>query len=130
MIHILLGSDTVKKVAYPGIKLLCLAGFAALLAFWYFLDLPCVFRHLTGIPCITCGMTRAWTAALQGDFSTAFRQHPMFWSFPVLLAFAFFDGQLLPGKKANACTLGLLVAGLFVLYLARIFDFLGALLPL
>src|SRR3712207_7296695 len=30
------------------------------------------FRALTGVPCVTCGATRAATALLQGDVATAF----------------------------------------------------------
>ena len=35
----------------------------------YLLDIGCVFRLMTGIPCPGCGMTRAWLAALRLDFS-------------------------------------------------------------
>ena len=38
----------------------------------YLLDIGCVFRLMTGIPCPGCGMTRAWLAALRLDFSAAF----------------------------------------------------------
>jgi len=37
----------------------------------------CVFRSLTGIPCPTCGTTRAATAFLQGDVMTAFINNPL-----------------------------------------------------
>jgi len=120
----------VKKPEKLGWKILCLAGFLLLLALWYIFDLPCAFRYVTGIPCITCGMTRAWTAALSGDLWAAFRQHPMFWSIPVLVVFLFYDGQIFPNRKGNILTLGLIVAGIFILYFARLFGFLGALSPL
>jgi hypothetical protein len=38
---------------------------------------PCVFRSLTGIPCPTCGTTRAATAFLDGDLITAFAANPL-----------------------------------------------------
>ena len=38
--------------------------------------LPCIFKGVTGIPCPGCGMTRAYLAILQGEFSTAWRYHP------------------------------------------------------
>ena len=37
----------------------------------------CVFRSLTGIPCPTCGTTRAATAFLQGHVMTAFISNPL-----------------------------------------------------
>ena len=38
---------------------------------------PCVFRALTGIPCPTCGTTRAATAFLNGDLLSAFAANPL-----------------------------------------------------
>lgn len=37
--------------------------------------LGCPLRHLTGLPCPTCFLTRATSAALTGDLSTAVRLH-------------------------------------------------------
>jgi hypothetical protein len=33
----------------------------------------CLFRNLTGRPCLGCGMTRAFSSAFHGDFKGAFR---------------------------------------------------------
>jgi hypothetical protein len=38
---------------------------------------PCVFRALTGIPCPTCGTTRAATAFLNGELTAAIAANPM-----------------------------------------------------
>jgi len=38
---------------------------------------PCIFRALTGIPCPTCGTTRAATAFLNGDLAGAFSTNPL-----------------------------------------------------
>ena len=53
----------------------------AVAAMWYF-RLPCGWIYLFGIPCMGCGMTRAWIAFLSLDFKTAFLMHPMFLSVP------------------------------------------------
>jgi len=37
----------------------------------------CVFRSLTGIPCPSCGTTRAAMAFLEGDLMTAFINNPL-----------------------------------------------------
>lgn len=38
---------------------------------------PCFFHALTGLPCPGCGMTRAVSALLQGDWHRAMRYHPL-----------------------------------------------------
>jgi Protein of unknown function (DUF2752) len=36
----------------------------------------CLFKRLTGIPCPTCGLTRALCHALRGDWGVSFDYHP------------------------------------------------------
>jgi hypothetical protein len=38
---------------------------------------PCTFRSLTGVPCPTCGATRAATAFLDGNLIAAFAANPL-----------------------------------------------------
>jgi len=45
----------------------------------------CPLRALTGIPCPTCGMTRAARLALHGDFTAATRMHPLWFVVAPLL---------------------------------------------
>ena len=111
------------------LKLVCIAGFFLLFGIWYAFSLPCLFQALLGIPCPGCGMSRAWFCAFRLDFGSAFGYHPMFWCVPVLFGLFVFDGQLLPGKRANNLLIGILAAGIFITYLARIFGFLGGLPP-
>lgn len=118
-----------KKPERLRLKLLCIAGCAALVGIWYFCSLPCVLYALTGFPCPGCGMSRAWLAVLRLDLITAFRYHPMFWCVPVLVGLFIFDGQLLPGKSANNVLTGIIAAGVILTYLARFFGFLGGLPP-
>jgi hypothetical protein len=61
---------------------LLLFGFGALLVAG--LPWPCPFLAITGLPCPTCGITRAARLALHGDFAGAFRMHPLF--APILAA--------------------------------------------
>ena len=39
----------------------------------------CLIRGLTGMPCPSCGITRAIIAVLNGNFIEAFKLHPLFW---------------------------------------------------
>lgn len=57
---------------------------AGILLFWVAMDWPCLIRHFTGIPCASCGLSRAWLAVLRLDLRAALSFHPMFWAVPVL----------------------------------------------
>lgn len=67
-------------------------GTAVACAVWLALSLPwptCTFRALTGLPCATCGATRASVAFLHGDFATAWQLNPLIVA--LLCAIALFD---------------------------------------
>ena len=36
----------------------------------------CAFKRLTGVPCVTCGLTRCLMALGHGDWAAAFHWHP------------------------------------------------------
>lgn len=119
-----------KKPAHLTRKLFVLGLYGALLFVWIYFRLPCVLRSLTGIPCPTCGLTRAWLYALHLDFGSALRMYPMFWAVPLLVLFLLYDGQLFANPKCNYWCLGVLLAGIILIWLARLFGFLGGLSPL
>jgi hypothetical protein len=48
---------------------------------------PCVFAATTGLPCPGCGMTRATTALLKGQWGLAMMYHPFSPGFMVMAAF-------------------------------------------
>src|SRR6266403_5906208 len=51
---------------------------------WFALGLPwprCVFHELTGLPCITCGMTRSAIQFFHGNFLAALRWNPLIFAF-------------------------------------------------
>lgn len=69
----------------------CLAGYS-----WLFLHLAnpafqkqetgiCILKHTTGIPCPSCGSTRAVLSILNGDFSQAFHCNPLGFILALLL---------------------------------------------
>lgn len=116
---------SLKTPSHLRIKLIILGAYVCLLLLWVFMGWPCLFRAITGIPCIGCGLSRAWLAALQFDLASAFRYHPMFWSIPVLILLAFFDGKLLRKELWNRILLIVLTAGLAVCYLIRFVVYLS-----
>ncbi len=57
---------------------ICGAALLLLAAFFPFGKLPplCTFKHLTGLPCLTCGMTRSWVSLVHGDIAQALAWNP------------------------------------------------------
>jgi len=53
-------------------------------ALWLALGLPwpiCVFHELTGLPCVTCGMTRCAIQFFHGHFLAALKWNPLVFAF-------------------------------------------------
>jgi hypothetical protein len=53
-------------------------------ALWLALGLPwpiCVFHQLTGLPCLTCGMTRCGIEFFHGHFLAALKWNPLVFAF-------------------------------------------------
>lgn len=82
----------------------------------YLLDIGCIFRLMTGIPCPGCGMTRAWLAALRLDFAAAFAYHPLFWVVPIAFVLAFVREEVASSKLKHGVDIA--VAMLCVLVVA------------
>ncbi|MBQ7986357.1 MAG: DUF2752 domain-containing protein [Clostridia bacterium] len=69
----------------------------------------CPLYEVFGVPCPTCGMTRAWRSVLSFDLATAFSMHPLF--LLPLLVFV---------KKAHKKWVLITVCGIFILvYIIR-----------
>lgn len=113
-----------RMPSHLGIKLAVLGLWLCLIAVWVAADWSCVIRTVTGLPCIGCGMSRAWLSALRLELGAAFRYHPMFWSVPVLILLAFYDGKLFRNQKWNLALLILLLLGLAVCYVLRLVAYL------
>lgn len=88
------------------------------------LSFPCVFYKVTGLPCLTCGLTRSFAFTAHGRFSDAFGMHLLG---PILFmgvaAFtAYLSASLLTGRRIRIhvsprarrivfwCFLGILLA--------------------
>lgn len=48
----------------------------------------CLFKHVTNIPCPSCGSTRSVISLLNGDFSGALLQNPLGYLIALILSFA------------------------------------------
>ena len=75
----------------------------ALAAAWLTIGLPwprCAFHDLTGLPCLTCGMTRCGIQFFHGHFLAAFKWNPLI--FTALCGVIAFDVYALATLVARA----------------------------
>ena len=85
-------------------------------------SISCPFLAMTGLPCPTCGMTRAWIAALSLDYQTAFSYHPLFWTVPILYLCFLYDGRLFQRKWIHTALYILLGAAFAVHWAITLFP--------
>lgn len=97
-----------KKIHLLLIAALCAA--AIIIA-----GIPCQVKALFGVPCPTCGMTRAIRLALGGNFGAAFRMHPLFWLVPAAFAAIFFTKS----RRLQKAILIFSLAALLCVWLVR-----------
>ena len=81
------------------------------------LEIGCILRRLTGVPCPGCGMTRALLCAAQLRFADALQYHRMVWSVPILMLAFWKDGKLFQSKRANIILYSVLLMGFLLNWL-------------
>ncbi len=84
------------------------------------LDITCMLRYLTGIPCPTCGATRAMFSLFSFDFINYWYFNPL--AFPLVLAFlAVFHINLYPKRsKLVYIYVGIILILTIFLYIYRL----------
>jgi hypothetical protein len=78
---------------------------------WLRIGLPwphCAFHELTGLPCLTCGMTRCGIQLFHGHFLAAFKWNPLV--FTVLCGVIAFDAYAVATLMARAPRLRIYVS--------------------
>ena len=102
------------------------AALAACVGIMQLLNISCFFKAVTGIDCMSCGMTRAYIALLSGNIAAAFYYHPLFWTVPFIYLVLFFR------RKFRPKTLIIIMAAVYLLFLAvyaaRMFFLPGSLI--
>lgn len=83
--------------------------------------ISCPFYALSGFPCPTCGMTRAWLSVLSFDFEAAFAYHPLFWTVPLLYVCFLYDGRLFRTAWANTLLYIVIGAAFLIRWLCILF---------
>lgn len=95
----------------------------------------CPVQIVAGVPCPTCGITRATRLVLHGDFDAATQMHPLVW-LAVPVAALFIGAELLGYRRTGAWGASRRLPGssflmvgtaalLFALWLARFAGYFG-----
>ncbi len=98
-------------------------GLGILFLFIYsWLDISCLLRYITGVPCPTCGATRAMFSIARLDFVGYWFYNPM--AFPLVIAFlAVFHYRLLPKWRGLIIVyVGIVLLLTIVFYVYRLMN--------
>ena len=103
-----------------GLHLLFMILVAGTILAYRWLDISCLLRSLTGIPCPTCGGTRAMLSLLRLDFSSYWYYHPL--ALPLSAAFllVFHVGKLSRWKKQIYIYTAVVIILTLILYIYRL----------
>ncbi len=98
-------------------------GFAVV--FSVLLDTACIIKYLTGVPCPSCGITRAHLEFFRLNFSGAFMMHPLFFYSLIAVClgiWTFFKPEIAKSKVFNIF-IGALVLVFIAAYITRMILF-------
>lgn len=111
-----------KVVFWQKLAILLLIGVGAV-AMW-FLETGCLIQRFIGIPCMSCGMTRAFFTFINGNFAESLSLHPMLLSIPVLALIFLFSDKLFKGKTRipTIILLVLIITGFAVNYIFNLIE--------
>lgn len=73
-----------KQLKWIILLLLLFVIYEVLVIFVFKLDTNCMIKLIFGIPCPSCGMTRAYLSLFRLNIISAFYYHPLFWLVPIV----------------------------------------------
>ena len=76
-------------------------------------SMECFYQKIFHIPCLGCGMTRAWKYFVRGDINEAYEFHKGFWTAPII-ALYIYKGKFLFRRIAWDILLILLLFFIFI----------------
>ena len=92
--------------------ILSLASILALIIVMWIFNISCPIKHVTGLSCAGCGMSRAIFSALSLDFASAFEYHPLWVAvLPIIVSMVILSAN---GKYGAAKVVILSAAVLFL----------------
>ena len=70
----------------------------------FFMDSKCLIKKFIGVPCPSCGLTRAIISVFNLDFHRSFSYHPLFWFIPIVIIIIIYRKRPLFGNKKYEIT--------------------------
>ena len=125
IIQAMAGSSKLAGVKKTYIILMIIGGVALVSSLFVSFSL-CPIYNITGIPCPSCGMTRAFASLIAGNFGIAFWEHPLFWSVPLIPLLML---EKLP-KKLNGALLITLIGLFAAVWIVRMVLFFPDVSPM
>lgn len=105
-------SDWKKKLTHGvGYKLSTTLFVAVAVGIMIGFSLPCPFMRFLHVPCLGCGMSRAWLSVLRLDFAAALSHHLMFWSVPPMVLCFWLNWEPFQKRWCNTLLYGVVLAG-------------------
>lgn len=119
------------KISFKNIMFIIVGiGAISLLAYVLGINL-CPFYTTTGIPCPSCGMTRAFVSLMHFNLSDAFMYNPLFIFLPILFIPTIFNLFGLNFSKANAKIFYItILAIVIVIWIIRLIMFFPHTVPM
>ena len=109
--------EFIKNKKSACFSVLAVAAFYVVL---FAVDAKCPIKHIFGISCAGCGMTRACLSAFRLDFASAFYYHPLWPLLPVASVLLFIY-WIKKKKRAFNATLMIFLTALLGVYIWRLF---------
>lgn len=107
------GEGNVNKKLFIPVALLLAVGFAVGIKY------GCMWRNVFGVECPSCGLSHAWLELIKGNFSSAYRTHPMFYFPPMLLIYPCLEHPVV-SRRFDAVALCVLGACYLAIYILKI----------
>lgn len=91
-----------------------------ILTFLILTRFTCLIKFITGLPCPSCGMTRAYISLTHFNIKEAWNYHPLFWFSPPIILFIIISKKpLFHSKTKQSIFLATVIIIIFSVYVYR-----------
>lgn len=120
-----------KKQFYKFLIIFTVIGLISIISYIIGIS-PCLFYDITGVPCPSCGMTRAYVSLFHLDIKSAFFYHPLFFTMPfcILPQFLKYCFNIKIKKSTQTAYYSLLLFIFIVVWIIRLYLYFPNIEPM